>query len=75
MGAALDETLKPSSDQGDMLADIPPTSRKKNSVQGQGFSRFKTFEEKLRYYKELRNDNKISEGDYQKKKRELLNRF
>ena len=73
--AALDETLKPSRDQVDVLADIPPTPGKKNSIQDQGFSRFQTFEEKLRYYKELRNNNKISEGDYQKKKRELLNRF
>jgi peptidyl-prolyl cis-trans isomerase SurA len=73
--ATLDETLSPSRDQVDVLADIPPTPRKKNSVQDQGFSRFQTFEEKLRYYKELRNNNKISEGDYQKKKRELLNRF
>lgn len=73
--ATLDETLTPSRGQGDVLADIPPTPRKKNSVQDQGFARFQTFEEKLIYYKELRNNNKISEGDYQKKKRELLNRF
>ena len=68
-------TLSPSHKQGDMVADIPPSPGKKNSVQDQGFSRFQTFEDELRYYRELRNNNKISEGDYQKKKRQLLNRF
>lgn len=67
--------LTPSQKQGDMVADIPPSPGKKNSVQDQGFSRFQTFEDELRYYRELRNNNKISEGDYQKKKRQLLNRF
>lgn len=75
----LGKTLKPSLDQGDVLADIPPSRKKKGSsrrlTQGQKFSRFQTFEEKLRYYKQLRNNNKISEGEYQNKKRELLNRF
>jgi parvulin-like peptidyl-prolyl isomerase len=37
------------------------------------YSRFKSFEEKLRYYKNLRDSRKISEEDYHKKKQELLN--
>lgn len=67
--------LTPSQKQGDMVADIPPSPGNKNSIQDQGFSRFQSFEDELRYYRELRNNNKISEGDYQKKKRQLLNRF
>ena len=67
--------LTPSQKQGDMVADIPLSPGNKNSVQDQRFSRFQTFEDELRYYRELRNNNKISEGDYQKKKRQLLNRF
>jgi hypothetical protein len=62
-----------------MFADVPPPRKKKASSrqlnQGQEFSRFQTFEEKLRYYKQLRNSNKITEGEYQNKKRKLLNRF
>jgi peptidyl-prolyl cis-trans isomerase SurA len=76
---APEKTLKPSLDLGDMFADVPSPRRKKDSPrqlnQGQEFSRFQTFEEKLRYYKQLRNNNKITEGEYQNKKRKLLNRF
>jgi peptidyl-prolyl cis-trans isomerase SurA len=73
------KTLNPSSKRGEVLADIPPPQKKKGSrrhlTEEQKFSRFQTFEEKLRYYKQLRNKNKISEGEYQNKKRELLNHF
>ena len=76
---AFNSTLKPSLDREDVFADVPSQQKKKDSVQEfareQEFSRFQTFEEKLRYYKQLRNDNKISEGEYQNKKRKLLNRF
>lgn len=76
---APEKRLEPSLDREDVFADIPPSQKKKDSRRQvdpqQEFSRFQTFEEKLRYYKQLRNNNKISEGDYQKKKRELLNRF
>ena len=74
-----EKTLKPSFDLGSMFADVPPPRKKKDSSrqlnQGQEFSRFHTFEEELRYYKQLRNNNKITEGEYQNKKRKLLNRF
>ena len=74
-----EHTLKPSLGNEDVLADIPPSRKKKDSVQplnqGESHSRFQTFEEKLKYYRKLRNSNKISEGEYQKKKRELLNHF
>jgi peptidyl-prolyl cis-trans isomerase SurA len=73
------KTLNPSSKRREVLADIPPPQKKKGSrrhlTEEQKFSRFQTFEEKLRYYKQLRNKNKISEGEYQNKKRELLNHF
>ncbi len=73
------KTLKPSLNRREELADIPPSQKKKVSsrqlAQEQEFPRFQTFEEKLRYYKQLRNNDKISEGEYQSKKRELLNRF
>jgi peptidyl-prolyl cis-trans isomerase SurA len=72
-------TSKPSPKRGDVLADIPPPQKNKGSLRQlsgeQKFSRFQTFEEKLRYYKQLRSKNKISEGEYQSKKRELLNHF
>ena len=74
-----EKTSKPSFNLGDMFADVPPSRKKKASSrqlnQGQEFSRFQTFEEELRYYKQLRNNNKITEGEYQNKKRKLLNRF
>lgn len=74
-----EKTVEPSSNQGNVLADIFSSQEKKDSgrqlTQDQKFSRFHTFEEKLRYYKQLRNNNKISEGEYQNKKRELLSRF
>lgn len=73
------KTLKPSPDRGDVLADIPPSQKKKNSsqrlTQEQRFSRFQTYEEKLRRYKRLRESNKISEEDYQSRKQELLSQF
>jgi peptidyl-prolyl cis-trans isomerase SurA len=73
------KTVKPSLNRGDVLADIPASQKKKDSsrqlTQEQEFTRFQTFEEKLRYYKQLRNNNKISEGEYQNKKRELLSQF
>ncbi|MDH3257025.1 MAG: peptidyl-prolyl cis-trans isomerase, partial [Nitrospinota bacterium] len=73
------ETLNPSPGRGDALADIPASQHKKDPIrpltQEQEFNRFQTFEEKLRYYKQLRNNNKISEGEYQNKKRELLSQF
>jgi len=40
---------------------------------GSEFSRFQTFEEQLKYFKQLRDNKKISEGEYQHKKKELLN--
>ncbi len=72
------ETLKPSLSRGDELADIPPQKKKNSSrklTRKQKFSRFQTYEEKLRHYKQLRNNNKISEGEYQNKKQELLSQF
>lgn len=76
---ALGKTLKPSLDREDVFADIPSPKKNKSASrqlsQEQEFSRFEAFEEKLRHYKQLRNNNKISEGEYQKKKRKLLNRF
>jgi peptidyl-prolyl cis-trans isomerase SurA len=73
------KTSSPSPKRGNVLADIPSPQKKKDSrrhlTEEQKFSRFQTFEEKLRYYKQLRNKNKISEGEYQNKKRELLNHF
>ena len=77
--SAPEKTLNPSLEREDVFADIPPSSKKKDMRRpmnsDHSFSRFQTFEEKLRYYKQLRNNNKISEGEYQSKKRELLNRF
>ena len=73
--AVQQESNKPPLNQDNLVADIPPSQKMENSVRDEGFARFQTFEDELKYYKELRNSNKISEGDYQKKKRELLNRF
>jgi parvulin-like peptidyl-prolyl isomerase len=74
-----EKTSNPSGNQRDVLADIFSSQKKKDSsrqlTQEQKFSRFQTFEEKLRYYKQLRTNNEISEEEYQNKKRELLNRF
>lgn len=76
---APENRLKPSLDREDVFADVPDPQNSKRAVQqskqGQEFSRFQTFEEKLRYYKQLRNNNKISEGEYQNRKRKLLSRF
>lgn len=72
-------SVKQSSNERNALTDIFSPQKKKESnlplAQGQKFSRFQTFEEKLRYYKQLRNNNKISEEEYQNMKRELLNGF
>ena len=75
--SATGNTSNLSAKRGDVLADIPPPQKNKGGrlAGEQKFSRFQTFEEKLRYYKQLRNKNKISEGEYQNKKRELLNHF
>lgn len=73
------KTVKTPPNRGEALADIPHSRKKRTSdrplTREQKFSRFQTFEEKLRYYKQLRNSNRISEGEYQSKKQELLNRF
>ena len=78
-GPAPEKTLKPSFELGDMFADVPSPQKKNDSsrqlTRGQEFPRFQNFEEELRYYKQLRNDNKINEVEYQNKKRKLLNRF
>jgi hypothetical protein len=74
-----EKTLEPSLNRRDVLADIFSSQEKKDSsrqlTQEQEFSRFQNFEKKLRSYKQLRISGKISEGEYQNKKRELLNRF
>jgi peptidyl-prolyl cis-trans isomerase SurA len=73
------KSLKPPPNRGEALADIPPPRKKvdpgRKLTQEQKFSRFQAYEEKLRHYKELRKNNKISEGEYQNKKRELLRQF
>jgi peptidyl-prolyl cis-trans isomerase SurA len=76
---ALGKVLKPSLDREDVLADIPSPQKSKSISQQlsqqQEFSKFQTFEEELRYYKRLRSNNEISEGEYQKKKRKLLSQL
>jgi peptidyl-prolyl cis-trans isomerase SurA len=71
--------LKPSPNRGEVLADIPPSQKKRGPgrqmTRKQKFSRFQTYEEKLRRYRQLRNNNKISEEEYQNKKQELLSQF
>jgi len=69
----------------DVLAEAPESplssqevglnsSVEPNSLaQANEYSKFKSFEEKLRYYKNLRDNQRISEEDYHKKKQELLN--
>ena len=73
------ETSSPSIKQGDAVADVPRSENKKvasrESNQEQRFSRFQTYEEKLRRFKQLRDNNKISEEDYQNRKQELLSQF
>lgn len=73
------KNLSPAPGREELVADIPsPTgniSQNEEVGQEQAFSRFHSFEEKLRYYKQLRSSNEISEGEYQNKKRELLNHF
>jgi parvulin-like peptidyl-prolyl isomerase len=70
---------KPVLSRRDGLADSTPSLKQEDSsrqlAQTSKFSKFQTFEEKLRYYKQLRDNGKISEGEYQNKKQELLNRF
>lgn len=74
-----EKTNEPAISQGNILGDIFSSKKQKGSgpklTQEQKFSKFQSFEDELRYYKQLRNNNKISEGEYQNKKRELLNRF
>lgn len=74
-----EKSLKPSPNRENVLADIFPSQKKKDPsremTQKQKFSRFQTYEEKLRRYKQLRNNNKISEEEYQNKKQELLSQF
>lgn len=54
----------------------PKTNKPRpNITQSRVFPRFQTFEQKLRYYKQLRDNNKITEGEYQKRKKEILNRL
>ncbi len=73
------ETSSLSIKQGDAVADVPRSENKKvasrESNQEQRFSRFQTYEEKLRRFKQLRDNNKISEEDYQNRKQELLSQF
>lgn len=73
------KTLNPTPDQGDVLADIPPSQKIKDAnrelTREQKFSRFQTYEEKLRHYKQLRDSNKISEREYQNMKQEILSQF
>jgi peptidyl-prolyl cis-trans isomerase SurA len=73
------KSLRPPPHRGEVLADIPPPKKKMDSsqklTQKQKFSRFQAYEEKLRHYKKLRNNNKISVGEYQSKKQELLSQF
>jgi len=77
--AKSEKTVEPSLHRRDVLANIFSSQEKKDSsrqlTQEQEFSRFKNFEKKLRSYKQLRIIGEISEGEYQNKKRELLNRF
>lgn len=71
--------LKPSPTPEEMFADIPPPQKNiiSNSKMNheQKFPRFHRYEEKLRYYKQQRSDNKISEEEYQNKKKDLLSRL
>ena len=67
------ETLEPTRNQGNVVADITP-SQKKNDPSRE-FPKFQSYEEKLRHYKHLRDNNKISEEEYQNEKRELLSKF
>ena len=73
------EKLKPSPAQGNVVADIPPSQTNKNPSQEfdqtRKFSKFQSYEEKLRHYKHLRDNNEISEGEYLNKKQELLSQF
>jgi len=76
---APEKFLKPSPNRENVLADIFPSQKKKDHsremTRKQKFSRFQTYEEKLRHYKQLRNNNKISDEEYQNKKQELLSQF
>lgn len=58
------------------LFPVPKTNNPQSNItQSRVFPRFQTFEHKLRYYKQLRDNKKITEGEYQKRKKELLNRL
>jgi peptidyl-prolyl cis-trans isomerase SurA len=72
------KSLKTSSQPEEVLADIPPTQKNVSNSElnhEQKFSRFHAYEEKLRYYKQQRRDNKISEEEYHNKKKDLLSRL
>jgi len=73
------KSFKASPKPEEVVADIPPHQKKNVSNSelnhGQNFSRFHAYEEKLRYYKQQRRDNKISEEEYQNKKKDLLSRL
>lgn len=59
----------------DVLSSRKTEESKPKLTQKQEFSRFQAFEDKLRYYKKLRDKEQISEGDYQNKKKQLLNQL
>ena len=59
----------------DVLSSRKTGESKPKLIQKQEFSRFQAFEDKLRYYKKLRDKEQISEGDYQNKKKQLLNQL
>ncbi len=73
------KTLKPALNRGDMVAEVSPSPNQMDSsrelAREQKFSKYQTYEDKLRLYKQLRDNNKISEGEYQNKKQELLSQF
>ena len=74
-----DNNLKPSRNRVDVAAEVSPSPNKIDSnrklTREQNFSKYQTYEDKLRLYKHLRDNNKISEGEYQNKKQELLSQF
>ncbi len=59
----------------EVLSSHGAEESKPNLTPKQEFSRFQAYEDKLRYYKKLRDNEKISEGDYHIKKKQLLNRL
>ena len=72
------KTVKDSSKpmvEPDVLSSRKTGESNPKLTQKQEFSRFQAFEDKLRYYKKLRDNEQISEGDYQSKKKQLLNQL